>query len=195
MLSMPVLASMSGIVPDVVSDGVLASTGSAGTLTMPKIITCKSGDELTLTGYVEGSIHVAELSSSGSMGAVMTAGATPDESTFKLNGTTFNAPVNSGKQYIIKYNRTVSNGAIIRNSADKFPDTIKLYLKVLAVDPCSADTLKAAYVELPSFQPSPETTIQFTTDGQLDYSGDLQVDYCAANKALYNIYWCDDDEE
>ena len=141
MLSMPVLASMSGIVPDVVSDGVIASTGSAGTLTMPKIITCKSGDELTLTGYVEGSIHVAELSSSGSMGAVMTAGATPDESTFKLNGTTFNAPVNSGKQYIIKYNRTVSNGAIIRNSADKFPDTIKLYLKVLAVDPCSARVL------------------------------------------------------
>lgn len=194
MLSMPVLASMSGITPDIVSDGVLG-TGSSGTLTMPKIITANSGQELTLTGYVEGTMHVAELSASGSMGAVCTAGANSTATTYVVNGTTFTAPTNTGKQYIVKYDRTVSNGAIIHNSADKFPDTIKLYLKVLAVDPCSADTLKAAYVELPSFQPSPETTIQFTTDGTLDYSGDLQVDYCSANKALYNIYWCDDDEE
>lgn len=194
LLSMPILASMSGIVPDVVSDGTL-NTGSAGTLTMPRIMTVESGKEYTLTGIVEGTLRCTELTPSGAMGAVMTAGTSSSASTYVLSGTSFTAPTNSGKQYIIKYNRQVSNGAIIRNQADKFPDTIKLTLKVLAVDPCSADTLKAAYVELPSFQPSPETTINLTTDGQLDYTGDLQIDYCSVNKALYNIYWCDDDEE
>lgn len=171
MLSMPVLASMSGVTPDIVSDGTLAD-GTTGTLTMPKIITVESGKTITLTGVVEGTVHVAELTQSGSMGAIMTAGTSSSATSFVLSGESFTAPTNSGKQYIVKYNRTVSNGAIIHNQADKFPDTIKLYLKVLAVDPCSADTLKAAYIELPSFQPSPETTINLTTDGQLDYSGD-----------------------
>lgn len=194
MLSMPVLASMSGITPDIVSDGVLGD-GTTGTLTMPKIITVASGQEVALDGVVEGSVHVAELTASGAKGADATAGATAGESTYVISNGRLTAPTKTGAQYIVKYMRTVSNGAIIRNSADKFPDTIKLILKVLAVDPCSADTLKAAYVELPSFQPSPETTIQFTTDGTLDYTGDLQVAYCEGNKALYNIYWCDDDEE
>ena len=62
MLSMPVLASMSGVTPDIVSDGVLG-TGASGTLTMPKIMTVNSGQEVTLTGLVSGTLHVAELSS------------------------------------------------------------------------------------------------------------------------------------
>jgi len=193
MLSMPVLASMSGVTPDIVSDGQI--NGNAGTLTMPKIMVVESGKTYTLGGIVESTIHVAELTTSGAMGKVMTAGANSTDTTFVINGTSFTAPTKEGQQYIVKFDRAVSNGAIIHNLADKFPDTIKLYLKVLAVDPCSADTLKAAYIELPSFQPSPETTISLTTDGTLDYSGDLQVDYCSTNKSLYNIYWCDDDEE
>lgn len=194
MLSMPVLASMSGITPDIVSDGTLGD-GTSGTLTMPKIVTVESGRTISLTGLIEGTVHVAELTASGSMGAVATPGASSSATTYVLSNGELTAPTKTGAQFIVKYMRSVSNGAIIHNSADKFPDTIRLFLKVLAVDPCSADTLKAAYVELPSFQPSPETTIQFTTDGTLDYTGDLQVDYCSGNKALYNIYWCDDDEE
>lgn len=195
MLSMPVVASMSGVTPDIVSDGQI--NGKAGTLTMPKIVTVESGKEITLTGAVEGTIHVAELTTSGAMGAVMEAGASSTATSYVFVNDTkkLTAPTNPGKQYIVKYNRTVSNGAIIHNQADKFPQTVRLYLKCLAVDPCSADTLKALYVELPSFQPSPETTINFTTDGTLDYSGDLQVDYCSVNKSLFNLYWCDDDEE
>ena len=194
MLSMPVLASMSGVTPDIVSDGTLAD-GTTGTLTMPRIITVESGKTVTLTGVVEGTVHVTELTQSGAMGAIMEAGTTSTATTYVLSNSSFTAPTNSGKQYLVKFNRTVSNGAIIKNQADKFPETIKLTLKVLAVDPCSADTLKAAYVVLPSFQPSPETTINLTTDGQLDYTGDLQVNYCDPAKDLFAIYWCDDDEE
>lgn len=37
-------------------------------------------------------------------------------------------------------------------------------------------TLRAGYIYLPSFQVSPELEITFTTDGTIDYSGDLQTD-------------------
>ena len=158
MISMPLVASKSGITPDIVSDGVV-NGGNAGTLTMPKIMVVDAGREYTLTGIVEGTLHVTELTNSGAMGAICTAGGSASDTTYVLSGTSFTAPSKANTQYIIKYNRTVSNGAIVHNEADKFPETIKLYLKCLAVDPCSADTLKALYVELPSFQPSPEMEI------------------------------------
>jgi len=46
-------------------------------------------------------------------------------------------------------------------------------------------TLRAGYIYLPSFQVSPEVEITFSTDGTLDYSGDLQTDYCGSN--FYNL--------
>ena len=85
---------------------------------------------------------------------------------------------------------------MIANNADKFPRTVKLTLKALAVDPCSADTLQAIYIVLPSFQVSPEVEINIGSDTQeLNYNGALQVDYCSTNKALYYIYVAEDDAE
>lgn len=46
----------------------------------------------------------------------------------------------------------------------KFPGTVKLILKVLAIEPCTADTLRAGYLVLPSFQVSPEVSLGLTTD-------------------------------
>lgn len=83
----------------------------------------------------------------------------------------------------------------ITNRADKFPRTVRLILKALCVDPCSADTLRGCYIELPSFQVSPEVEISMTTDSQLAYTGSLQVDYCSSDKALYHIYMAEEDEE
>ena len=74
------------------------------------------------------------------------------------------------------------------------PSTIPVNV-AFAVDPCHSDVLKGVYIVLPSFQVSPEIEISLTTDGQLAYSGSLQVDYCSADKALYHIYWADEDEE
>lgn len=98
-------------------------------------------------------------------------------------------------QYVVKYQRNVENGVAIKNKADKFPGTIRLTLKALCVDPCSADTLRACYIVLPSFQVSPEISISLQTDTQLEYKGDLQVDYCSEDKCLYEIYLAEEDEE
>lgn len=194
MLSLPLIAAQSGVTPDIVSDGKLAD-GTTGTLTMPKIITVDSGKTITLPGIVEGSIHCAVLESNGGMGDVMSAGASSTATTYVLSGESFTAPTISGTQFIIKYNRTVSNGAIIQNSADKFPDTMVLTLKALAVDPCDSDELRACYIELPSFQPSPETDLSLQTDSSQEFNGALQVRYCDKNKPLYRVYWCDETED
>ena len=45
-------------------------------------------------------------------------------------------------------------------------------MKGLCVDPCEADTLRAVYIVLPSFQPSPETTIALGGDDtSIDFTG------------------------
>ena len=197
MINLSMLASNSGVDPEVVSDGVIKATGNEGTLIMPRIITVDSGREITLTNAIDGTIECTVLNSNGSMGDRMIAAQSSTATTYKFDTTndSFTAPTIEGAQFIVRYKRTVRNGAIVHNSADKFPATIRLILKCLAVDPCHADTLKAMYLELPSFQPSPEITVGLQTDTTLDYTGDLQVKYCDANKPLYNIYWCDDDEE
>lgn len=103
---------------------------------------------------------------------------------------------NAYDHYIIKYDRTVSKEGIkIVNRADKYPTTVKLTLKVLIVDPCEPDQIRAAYVVLPSFQPSAEIDMTFSTDATLDFTGTLQTSYCGTEKVLYEIYVCYDDVE
>jgi hypothetical protein len=179
MISLPMLASNSGVDAQVVSDGVIKATGASGTITMPRIIKVAGGDQVTLDGAVDTSIVVTEILTNGAMGDTISVSAGSASATeYAFNSTTdkFTAPTSSTKNYLVRYDREVENGAKISNSADKFPDTVKLILKCLAVDPCEADTLKAMYLELPSFQPSPEITVGLQTDTTLDYTGELQVD-------------------
>lgn len=171
MINLNVLGSMSGEDPVIATDSV--------PVTMPKIITVKAKTSVTLTNFVEGTVRVNALSTNGSMGKSYTKAATASDTEFGLTTAGVLTPPTDAEetQYIVKYERNVKSGALIRNRADKFPDTIKLTLKVLAVDPCSADTLKAGYIEMPSFQPSPETSLSLTTDAKLEFKGDLQVNF------------------
>ena len=80
-------------------------------------------------------------------------------------GGEFTPPTAAGVDtYIVMYEREVESGVAITNKADKFPQTVKLTLKALAVDPCHSDVLKGVYIVLPSFQVSPEIEISLTTD-------------------------------
>ena len=55
------------------------------------------------------------------------------------------APTDTNEeQYVVKFDRNVTEGVYILNSADKFPKTVKLTMKGLCVDPCEADTLRAS---------------------------------------------------
>jgi len=164
---------------------------------MPRIITVKAGEKVALKEYEEGTVVVNALSNNGAMGAALDA----EVVAAAIVEGEFTAPVENDEagnpipQYVVKYERKCADGVAIINKADKFPGTVRLTLKALCVDPCSADTLRACYIVLPSFQVSPEVEISLTTDAQLSYTGALQVDYCSSEKALYEIYICADDEE
>lgn len=97
-------------------------------------------------------------------------------------------PVN----YLVKYDRVVTSGFKLANTATSFPDTVTLTLFCACVDPCD-DNYKPCYVVFPSFQASPETTINFDSENQeMDFNGTVQVDYCSGTKELYYIYFPDE---
>ena len=90
--------------------------------------------------------------------------------------------------YLVKYDRSYTDGIKITNNVKDFPSTVKLTLYCSYVDPCD-DELKALYVVLPSFQASPETTLQLNSGEQtMDFTGSIQTDYCASEATLYIIY-------
>lgn len=189
MLNINILGAASG-------EGKVTASESAA-IAMPKIITVKSGETVALTNYVDGSVFVNALGTNGAMGKAYMKAAAASATEFGLTSAgVLSTPTDEDEtMYIVKYTRNVKSGVSIKNRADKFPGTVRLTLKALAVDPCSADTLRAVYIVLPSFQVSPEVSLSLTTDAQMEYKGTLQVDYCNADKTLYEIYFAEEDEE
>ena len=189
MLNLNILGAASG-------EGKISASESAA-IAMPKIITVKAGETVTLKDYVDGTVTVNALGTNGAMGTSYVKAATASATEFGLTTAGVLTPPTDAEesQFIVKYTRNVKSGVAIKNKADKFPGTVKLTLKALAVDPCSADTLRAVYIVLPSFQVSPEVSLNLTTDAQMEYKGTLQVDYCSADKSLYEIYFAQEDEE
>lgn len=173
----------------------VASTLS--TIAMPKIITVKANSTATLTDFVDGTVVCNALAPNGTMGKAYEKGTVASATEFALTTDgKFTPPTDSAEtQYVVKYQRTVSEGVAIKNKANEFPGTVKLTLKALCVDPCSADTLRACYIVLPSFQVSPEISLELNTEATVEYTGALQVDYCSADKTLYEIYIAANDEE
>lgn len=194
MLSLSIMAASSG------NEKELATKDHI--ITMPKFVDIK-GTEKTLK--LEGldpntldSVALCGVGNNGSMTNVYKRGATASATEFAITEDgvlTLPTPDAPEDKYLVNYFRKVSSGGKLVNSANSFPKTCRLYLKALAVDPCSPDTLRGIYIFLPSFMVSPEVDINLSTDATLDYTGALQVDYCSAEKALYYVMWADDDLE
>lgn len=176
---------------------------SADKVTMPKIVIAKKGtttvqlvDGINET-LVEDTIRVNALGNNGAMGKSysLTSGSA-SATEFAVSGNVLTLPKDStAEQFVIKFERQAANAVKIVNSSDKFPGTVKLTLKALAIDPCQQDTLRSCYIIIPSFQVSPELSITLSTEGTLDYKGDMQISYCSPDKELYTIVMCGDDVE
>ncbi|MDO5399140.1 MAG: hypothetical protein Q4G33_14580 [bacterium] len=166
-------------------------------LEMPKIELVNAGSTITLTDAIEGTIKVAGAYANGATGDNYELGTLASATEFAYDTTTkkLTPPTVTGEdaptKFMVIY-QTNSDGYKVANTVDKFPETIKLTLKALYVDPCLKGYVRPAYIVLPSFQPSPEASVATATDTQLEYSGDLQVDYCGSEKALYYIYFPDE---
>ena len=116
----------------------IAGTAAGNQIIMPAIKIVKAGETADLTSgnsvYKNGSEKVHALANNGTMGDRYEKGANPTATEYSITETgRFTPPVADGvTQYIVEYNRTVTDGIAILNKADKFPQTVRLVLKVLA---------------------------------------------------------------
>ena len=133
---------------------------------MPRVEIIAPGKTLDVSDAKEDTIHVIGIYNNGADGKNLTASTTAVvDKTFAYDDTlkTITVPSSADDapdQYLVKYDRDMTDGMKIANTAESFPDTIKLTLYAAVMDPCS-DTYKSAYIVLPSFQPDPSTTISF----------------------------------
>jgi hypothetical protein len=152
----------------------------------------KPGTTVTLTDYVEGSVKVAQYFGDGSIGDVYTLGETATATTFAISSEDGKLTLptdDTAEAFFIRYIRNVDSGSLIKNKADEFPTSVRAIIKATYYNPCKKNELLADYIEFPSFQVSPETTIPINADSAtMDFKGDLEIDYCSTDKVLYNIY-------
>ena len=203
MLNLSIIGAMSGENKFTVASGAVSGDTTLKEIIAPKtLVLGKDTKKITLPRFAGADyttvVSVAGITNSGTQTKTFVAGDTGNASNFAIaadGNLTLPTDVAGFDKFFVKYYAKIQNGGMIRNRSDKFPGTVELTLKCLAVDPCAPDTLKGLYVVFPSFQPSPETEVSLSTEGTLDFSGQLQVDYCGDEKVLYYMYWDDDDEE
>jgi len=91
--------------------------------------------------------------------------------------------------YFVMYTRSRTEGFKMENLANKFPVAQDLTFYCSYIDPCN-DTPRACYVNIPSFSPSPETTLSFNSDEQnMSFNGNINVNYCATDPVLFTVYF------
>lgn len=182
------------------SGSQIVEATSAAAIEMPKFKLINAGGEVALDeGIDDTTIQVIGLFGGGANSAPLTktTSATPSAGQYAYDDTTRKIKVpaaadNQPINYLVTYKRDVESGIKLTNVANNFPSTVSLTLYCSYVDPCD-DDLRACYVNLPSFQASPETTISLSADDQeMDFSGSIQVDYCEAAPTLYTIYFPDE---
>lgn len=152
---------------------------------------------------VDGTVAVEGLSKDGNRVAVYKKDTVVSDKTFSVDVATGKITLPEvGKDaevanFLVKFDREMSDAAMATNRSDKFPTSMKLTIRALGTTPCETDIMRAMYIVIPNFQPSPDLSISFQTDSQQEFKGDLLTDYCGVDqgKVLYTIYYADEEEE
>ena len=131
MLNLNVMAQMSGSAKEIAAnDNIFKS--------VPGLAIVKISDTATLKGYVDGTIKVNYLYNNGTMGATVPT----NQYTIVAESGEFTSPAEAPEtsidRVIVRYDRDATAGVAVHNKADKFPQTIRLNLKVLVVGLTSA---------------------------------------------------------
>lgn len=167
---------------------------------MPKIYIDAPGAQVKIGNYEAGSIQVIGIFGNGANDKPIAADdlqlsgegenviLTLPSQTYDSN----NSPIGP-TQYLVKFERSVSSGAQIVNDTKSLPQLNKLTLFCAMGDPCK-DKLRPCYVVIPRFAPDPSMTLSLSADETtVDFSGNLNVDYCGGSQALYFIYYPEED--
>ena len=159
------------------SDIKYASTAANGQIVMPKIVVGAPGTEVTIGEYTDGSIQLIPLYGNGANGTplsdltgIVTGSGAATKIVFP------EATTNGPTQYLAKFTRSVTSGAMLQNTTSVSSDLVKLTLFCAMGDPCQ-DSLRPCYVVIPRFAADPSMTISLDAETQeVDFSGNLNVD-------------------
>lgn len=164
---------------------------------MPRVLTVKKGTAtLDVTGIVEGTITVSGLNASGALVKTYAGDTQAAADKYALSDTTLTLPKETAPEvaeFLVKYTVEVQDGIKVTNKADKFPDAVRLTLKAVGYELCDPKTVKSYIIEVPNFNPSPETSLALQTESTMDYKGDLAANYCSTDKELYTVYAADEE--
>lgn len=204
-------AMLHPVIMNAASGSSIEEATQANPIDMPKIAIVLAGGTLDVsdaafpaTGTIaDANFKVIGLDGDGANSAPLTQGTstTPTAGTFGVvtgqdNKTTLYVPAAATGEpvkYVVAYTRSKDSGLKLTNDVEHFPSAVRLTLLVSYVDLCE-EKLRPAYVVIPSFMADPSITINLSSDNQeMDFNGALQVDYCSGNKALYYIYYPDED--
>lgn len=186
MFNLPITATMGGTDMEI--------GDSTNELVMPRIITTKTTETAIADLAADSNIKVCAIGANGTLGDAYTSGTEEGTYTVEAGKLTIH-PKTTDTKWFVYYTRKSDDGAKITISGNKFPKTISLLVRALAYDPCAVDTPKSVYIEIPSFQPSPDLDLNIQNDGTtLDFAGIAQVAYCDDEKTMAKI-WIDPDDE
>lgn len=176
-----------------------------GKLRAPKMVkVAKEAVTVDIDNVVDGTITVTQYYGDGSLGKHYTLGTTASATEFAVTApatgetaTTITLPTDPDADfYMITCLREFEEGALIRNSSKEFPESVNMLLKVLYYNPCDKSEGKPAYVEMPSFMVSPETSVSLSANSPTqNFEGTLEIDYCSDTKDLYTIYVPEEEDE
>lgn len=200
-------ALLSPVLMNAQSGSTLQEAGaSPDTIDMPYIGVFVAGAKVDVTEAKEGTIHVMGLFNNGANGKVLTQSTTDNTPTYAKGVFYYYedgakkyiqlppAAEGAATKYLVKFTYAEDAGYKLQNTATAFPDTVRLTLYAAIVDPCE-DKYRAAYIVIPSFQPSPAVTINLDSETtETEYTGSVMIDYCqSTDKVLYYVYFPDKD--
>lgn len=169
-------------------------------IVVPDFKIIAKGEKLDITGYVDGTLVLSELTSNGSLGKTYKKGTSVSDTEFAVvtedGKSTLTPPTDADvEQYALKYNREISSGAKISFSGNKFPKIHELYFKALAVDDCTKE-LQPVIIHIPSFSPSPEVSlaIEGGDDQSMEYKGSMLLNTCVREQDMFYIYYINEEE-
>lgn len=149
---------------------------------MPKIVVAPAGSEVNIAEYTQGSVRVIGLFGNGANDVALDVSAVEGMISGTGSSTKITLPskaegdTNAPTQYLVKWERNVTSGAMLQNTTAVSSDLVKLTLFCAMGDPCE-DSLRPCYVVIPRFAADPSMTISLDAETQeIDFSGNLNVD-------------------
>lgn len=168
----------------------IAASGNTVITPAFETVTVNAGGAVTLKHEPIGQIQkIYALTGSSALGTVYTNGdsASATEFVHEADSTSLTPPSDFNGQLFIQYEYEAENAIEVVNTAVDFPKAGKFILEVLGCDVCDQETLIHAYVVFPVAKLSPDTDLNFTSDGTHSFTINAFQEYCDNEKQLFKI--------